>query len=155
MSCSCACIVKLMRYEQGAPWGYHKDTPSLTVFQKTIKCNKAVLMTKTLIDDHSNFIECQNGGYMVCPYVCTYRIPSNRSPSPIENPISYGRLGWPPKFHPSFWDLNIESMKLYLWPLLWMRWRRSLSYPKQSTSLPKRRVISEIPKRRLKLRWPS
>ena len=26
----------------------------------------------------------------------------------------YGSLGWPPKFQPSFWHFDIESMKLYL-----------------------------------------
>ncbi len=33
----------------------------------------------------------------------------------------FGSLGWPPKFRHSFWDLDIEFMKLYLWSLLWIQ----------------------------------
>ncbi len=41
---------------------------------------------------------------------------------------SYGSLGWPPKLQPVFWNLDITSLKLYLWPPLWMSSSRLLNW---------------------------
>ncbi len=80
------------------------------------------------------------------PYTKTRRVKSQKQTQ------NYGSLGRPPKFQSLFWDLDIESSKLSPQPLLLGRWRRLLCiYPKQSTSLPKRRVIAEIPKTKVEI----
>ncbi len=47
----------------------------------------------------------------------TKRVPFWQSAPPHQK---YGSLGWPPKFQHWFW--NLESLKLNVWPQLWMRW---------------------------------
>ncbi len=32
----------------------------------------------------------------------------------VDPPHAYGSLGWPPKFQHTFWNMDIESMKLNL-----------------------------------------
>ncbi len=41
---------------------------------------------------------------------------------------SNGSLGWPPKFQHWFWNLDIESLKLYVWPQLWMTYPKQMSW---------------------------